>query len=443
MTCRGPTRPSASRSPGSRVCACTSASASSACREVFDPWARPWVRPEAADPDTVAEIVMRCPSGALHFRRLDDGPQESDLDRGAGGADRAGRRADAGARSREAGRPGWGDDPRGHADGAVPVRVEPDETARATGHTGSSGSPTRRADQSGRGGSSPFVPRIAVAASSTVEEIAEPSALNAFLRSRRASSSRTVSSIASRAWPSWLPISRTTSSTLCWVSLGGALAPGSVVAGEMPPDRREPVADLVPRILRRHDPEPTSVWGEVTGKVAHRGAAGRGPAARRCGCRSRPAPSSITGRCSTSSSSIARGRGHDASPGLHRRRRRARHGRTSGRRLPSPTAEQVAAADHPDAAAVAVDERVGAVARRLSARACLPRRWQPGVDVDHVASTSRRRPASSAARRPRNRWCDPQAAAGELLGHEASRAQARRRSGRPARSPASAAGSTL
>jgi uncharacterized Fe-S cluster protein YjdI len=47
--------------------------------EVFDPWQRPWVRPEAADPDLLAEVVMRCPSGALHFRRLDDGPQEEDL----------------------------------------------------------------------------------------------------------------------------------------------------------------------------------------------------------------------------------------------------------------------------------------------------------------------------------------------------------------------------
>jgi uncharacterized Fe-S cluster protein YjdI len=47
--------------------------------DVFDPWSRPWVRPDAADPEAVAEVVMRCPSGALHFRRLDGGPQEEDL----------------------------------------------------------------------------------------------------------------------------------------------------------------------------------------------------------------------------------------------------------------------------------------------------------------------------------------------------------------------------
>jgi len=40
--------------------------------EVFDPQARPWVRPEAASPEEVEETVLRCPSGALRFRWLDD-----------------------------------------------------------------------------------------------------------------------------------------------------------------------------------------------------------------------------------------------------------------------------------------------------------------------------------------------------------------------------------
>jgi CDGSH-type Zn-finger protein/uncharacterized Fe-S cluster protein YjdI len=43
---------------------------------VFDPEARPWVDVEAADPDRVAETVLTCPTGALHFRRLDGGAQE-------------------------------------------------------------------------------------------------------------------------------------------------------------------------------------------------------------------------------------------------------------------------------------------------------------------------------------------------------------------------------
>jgi uncharacterized Fe-S cluster protein YjdI len=40
--------------------------------EVFDPRARPWVRPEAVDPDLIEDTVLLCPSGALGFRRLDD-----------------------------------------------------------------------------------------------------------------------------------------------------------------------------------------------------------------------------------------------------------------------------------------------------------------------------------------------------------------------------------
>ena len=38
---------------------------------------RPWVLPDAAGADEVAEIVLRCPSGALQFRRLDGGPEEA------------------------------------------------------------------------------------------------------------------------------------------------------------------------------------------------------------------------------------------------------------------------------------------------------------------------------------------------------------------------------
>ena len=44
--------------------------------EVFDPEARPWVRVDAADAERIAETVLTCPTGALHFRRLDGGPQE-------------------------------------------------------------------------------------------------------------------------------------------------------------------------------------------------------------------------------------------------------------------------------------------------------------------------------------------------------------------------------
>jgi CDGSH-type Zn-finger protein len=44
--------------------------------EVFDPQARPWVKVDAADPDAIAATVLTCPTGALHFRRLDGGGQE-------------------------------------------------------------------------------------------------------------------------------------------------------------------------------------------------------------------------------------------------------------------------------------------------------------------------------------------------------------------------------
>ncbi len=44
--------------------------------DVFDPRRRPWIVLEGRTADEVAEVVQRCPTGALHFRRLDGGPQE-------------------------------------------------------------------------------------------------------------------------------------------------------------------------------------------------------------------------------------------------------------------------------------------------------------------------------------------------------------------------------
>jgi uncharacterized Fe-S cluster protein YjdI/CDGSH-type Zn-finger protein len=43
---------------------------------VFDPKARPWVAVAAADADAIARTIETCPTGALHYRRLDGGRQE-------------------------------------------------------------------------------------------------------------------------------------------------------------------------------------------------------------------------------------------------------------------------------------------------------------------------------------------------------------------------------
>ena len=43
---------------------------------VFDSKRRPWIEIDNDSPDTIADVVHRCPTGALHFRRLDDGAQE-------------------------------------------------------------------------------------------------------------------------------------------------------------------------------------------------------------------------------------------------------------------------------------------------------------------------------------------------------------------------------
>ncbi len=39
---------------------------------VFDTARKPWVVPDAADPERVIEAIGRCPSGALSYERLDE-----------------------------------------------------------------------------------------------------------------------------------------------------------------------------------------------------------------------------------------------------------------------------------------------------------------------------------------------------------------------------------
>ena len=44
--------------------------------EVFDPRQRPWVKIDAASADAIADAVVKCPTGALHFIRTDGGKEE-------------------------------------------------------------------------------------------------------------------------------------------------------------------------------------------------------------------------------------------------------------------------------------------------------------------------------------------------------------------------------
>jgi CDGSH-type Zn-finger protein/uncharacterized Fe-S cluster protein YjdI len=44
---------------------------------VFDTSRRPWILPDGASADAVAGVVRKCPSGALHFVRLDGGDAEA------------------------------------------------------------------------------------------------------------------------------------------------------------------------------------------------------------------------------------------------------------------------------------------------------------------------------------------------------------------------------
>src|SRR6202795_4621759 len=43
---------------------------------VFDPGRRVWVDATQANAEEIANIVQRCPTGALHFRRTDGGVEE-------------------------------------------------------------------------------------------------------------------------------------------------------------------------------------------------------------------------------------------------------------------------------------------------------------------------------------------------------------------------------
>ncbi|NDJ55047.1 MAG: hypothetical protein GYB68_18410 [Chloroflexi bacterium] len=43
---------------------------------VFDTSKRPWIQPQNSEADVVAEVIHRCPSGALQYERHDGGPEE-------------------------------------------------------------------------------------------------------------------------------------------------------------------------------------------------------------------------------------------------------------------------------------------------------------------------------------------------------------------------------
>ena len=47
--------------------------------QVFDTGRRPWISPDAAPADEVAEVVRRCPSGALQYRLVDGATEQPDV----------------------------------------------------------------------------------------------------------------------------------------------------------------------------------------------------------------------------------------------------------------------------------------------------------------------------------------------------------------------------
>lgn len=47
---------------------------------VFDRYRRPWIEPNQSEADTVARVVMQCPTGALQYERLDGAAAEPGLE---------------------------------------------------------------------------------------------------------------------------------------------------------------------------------------------------------------------------------------------------------------------------------------------------------------------------------------------------------------------------
>lgn len=45
--------------------------------EVFDLDKRPWIQPDGAEAERLAEVVRRCPSGALQYELVDGGGAEA------------------------------------------------------------------------------------------------------------------------------------------------------------------------------------------------------------------------------------------------------------------------------------------------------------------------------------------------------------------------------
>lgn len=44
--------------------------------QVFNNLRKPWVMPDNAEANQIAEVILRCPTGSLHFERLDGGWEE-------------------------------------------------------------------------------------------------------------------------------------------------------------------------------------------------------------------------------------------------------------------------------------------------------------------------------------------------------------------------------